>query len=142
MGRLGVDRGEQPRGSRSGPPRLSPPYRHARFDVRDDSFGVTAERGAARFAARYAGEGRAAPADAGTLEHFLVERYCLYSGGGTLRAEIHHKPWLLRHAAADVRQEGVAPVTLDGEPLCHFAARQDVVVWRPEATPHARAVHA
>jgi hypothetical protein len=26
----------------------------------------------------------------------------------------------------------MAPVALEGPPLCHYAERQDVVIWRPE----------
>ena len=40
---------------------------------------------------------------AGTLEHFLTERYCLYTVDGRgrlIRAEIHHRPWPLQVAEA------------------------------------------
>ena len=33
---------------------------------------------------------------------------------------------------AEMEQHGIAPVPLEGEPVCHFAKRQDVVVWKPE----------
>jgi uncharacterized protein len=107
------------------------PYRQARFGVTADRLAV---RGAGRFDARYRGCGSPAPADPGTLEYFLVERYCLYGGDGRLRAEIHHPPWPLEEAEAEVEQEGIAPVAVEGEPLCHYAERQDVVVWRPESS--------
>jgi hypothetical protein len=77
----------------------------------------------------------AAPFEAapGTLEHFLTERYCLYTvaEGGIWRAEIHHPPWQLRHAEAEFRVNAIAPagLLLPGEPLLHFAERQDVVIW-------------
>jgi hypothetical protein len=29
--------------------------------------------------------------------------------------------------------EGVSPVELEGDPICHYAHRQDVLVWRPES---------
>jgi uncharacterized protein len=41
------------------------------------------------------------PQPAGTLEHFLVERYCLFSrtvGGALLRVDVAHRPWPLREA--------------------------------------------
>jgi hypothetical protein len=38
----------------------------------------------------------------------------------------------LQQAEADVEHRGVAPVELEGEPICHYARRQDVVVWTPE----------
>ena len=67
------------------------------------------------------------------LDFFLTERYCLYGEDGKVRAEIHHAPWALQHAEATVEQRGIAPVPLAGEPLCHYAERQDVVIWPPEA---------
>jgi hypothetical protein len=77
--------------------------------------------------------GALASAEPGTLEYFLVERYCLYAGDGELRADIHHAPWSLQSAEPEVTHQGIAPVELDGEPICHFARRQDVVVWWPGA---------
>jgi uncharacterized protein YqjF (DUF2071 family) len=103
------------------------PYRHARIGITGDSF--IAETDGGSFRADYRPAGDPAPADAGTLEHFLVERYCLYAGGGEVRAHIHHRPWPLQRAAATVEHEGIAPVELQGEPICHYARRQDVVVW-------------
>jgi hypothetical protein len=64
-----------------------------------------------------------------------VERYCLYTlraDGEVLRGEIHHPPWHIQDAVADIRgntmgrQVGIA---LDGDPVLHFARRQDVVFW-------------
>jgi uncharacterized protein YqjF (DUF2071 family) len=86
---------------------------------------------AAWFGASYRGVGTSAPANPGTLEHFLVERYCLYGDDGRVRADIHHPPWPLQEADARVAQEGISPVPLEGEPMCHYAERQDVAVWRP-----------
>lgn len=108
------------------------PYRYARFDARGDSFRVDADGGGS-FRARYHPAGKPAPAAPGTLEYFLVERYCLYAGEGDLRADIHHPPWPLQPAEGDIEHRGIAPVALEGEPICHFAGRQDVVVWWPES---------
>src|SRR5688572_8640413 len=55
----------------------------------------------ARFAARYRPIGPPVRAGAGTLEHFLTERYCLYSAdaaGQVFRGEITHVPWPLQPA--------------------------------------------
>ena len=72
-----------------------------------------------------------------SLEFFLTERYCLYAADGTTlyRAEIHHPPWPLQRGEAAVELNTMAPAGVDlpdEEPLVHFAARQDVVVWAPE----------
>ena len=70
----------------------------------------------ARFAARYRPVGPVRYAAPGTLEHFLVERYCLYTrlpGGALSRVEIHHGPWPLQDAVAEVDRvvicHGVGP---------------------------------
>jgi uncharacterized protein YqjF (DUF2071 family) len=74
-------------------------------------------------------------AEPGSLEHFLTERYCLYSideRGEPLRAEIHHPPWPLQPADAEIDVNTMAPPGIrlpDVPPLLHFAARQDVLIW-------------
>jgi uncharacterized protein YqjF (DUF2071 family) len=107
------------------------PYRNARIDSAGERFAARPEGGGS-FEATYRGTGTPAAAEPGTLEHFLAERYCLYAGEGEVRAEIHHAPWPLQPAEADVEQHGIAPLELEGEPLLHYARRQDVVIWSPE----------
>jgi uncharacterized protein len=75
----------------------------------------------------------------GTLEHFLTERYCLYTTDGRgqiIRAEIHHPPCPLQVAEAEFSGNSMADaagVQLPmSRPLLHFAYRQDVLVWRPQ----------
>jgi len=94
---------------------------------------------------RVAFEGSYAPtsstfeAVAGTLGHFLTERYCLYtqtSGGTLLRAEVHHRPWPLQDAEAEIAENTIATaqgVPIEGDPIFHFSRRQDVIVWPPHA---------
>jgi uncharacterized protein len=82
----------------------------------------------------YRPTGLAAPAATGTLEHFLAERYCLYTvdeAGALNRAEIHHPPWPLQGASAEVTANTVPPDGLEvsGEPHVMFSARQDVLIW-------------
>jgi len=95
----------------------------------------------------YEPNGRATAPARGTLEHWLTERYCLYARdtrGRILRAEIHHPPWPLQPATASFRANTMAPASVDlsaGEPLLHFARRQDVVIWpaHPVGFRHDRA---
>lgn len=84
---------------------------------------------------------RAAP---GTLEHWLTERYCLYAAdphGQIWRGDIHHAPWPLQPAVADVLDNTMTVqigLTLpDIPPLLHFAAHLDVIAWLPERTAPA-----
>jgi uncharacterized protein YqjF (DUF2071 family) len=73
-----------------------------------------------------------------TLEHFLTERYCLYTvhHGKVLRAYIHHLPWPLQDAEANIDLNTMAsaagihlPAT---PPLLHFSRDLEVLVWWPE----------
>jgi uncharacterized protein len=53
----------------------------------------------AAFGASYHPSGEPFQAPPGTLEHWLTERYCLYTldeTGRPLRGEIHHPPWTCR----------------------------------------------
>ena len=89
------------------------------------------------FRARYGPTGAVYAAASGTLEHWLTERYCLYaqSPRGLLRGEIHHVPWPLQPAWAEIETNTIAAasgITLpDTEPLLHFARRIDVPCWSP-----------
>lgn len=118
------------------------PYFDAEMAIRraeGGRIGYTSERRDedARFGATYVPTGPADHAEPGSLEHFLVERYCLYArkGGRLLRGEIHHAPWPLQPAEAVVHANTVGlPVGLDLEgppPLVHYAERLDVVAWLP-----------
>jgi uncharacterized protein YqjF (DUF2071 family) len=95
---------------------------------------------------RYRPTGAVFTAAPGTLEHWLTERYCLYTAGGggqPHRTEIHHGPWPLQAARAEVARNtmpGPFGLRLDGEPHALFAARQDVVIWsrEPVTQPSSR----
>ena len=85
------------------------------------------------FSAVYEAAGPVFEAAAGSLEHFLTERYCLYAQHESrlYRAEIHHRPWALQEADARVEQNTMPPsrLKLGSETLLHYSARQDVVIW-------------
>jgi uncharacterized protein YqjF (DUF2071 family) len=124
------------------------PYFHARMGVRGRGDRVefeserTQEDGPpAGLAISYQAAGPAAEPAPGSLEYFLTERYCLYTldeRQRVLRGDIHHPPWRIRPATAQLdhntmgRQIGL---DLAGDPLVHLAERQDVVFWthRPAA---------
>ena len=85
------------------------------------------------FSASYEPAGPAVPPFIGSLEAFLTERYCLYAEheGRLLRADIHHRPWPLQPADAKVDLNTMPPASLrlEGDPLLHYSARQDVLLW-------------
>ena len=91
--------------------------------------------------ARYRAIGEMFHAQPGSIEHFLAERYCLYTADGKgriIRCEIHHPPWLLQLAEATIEENttaaaaGIAIAEKKPE-LLHFSRRQEVVVWAPQA---------
>ena len=121
------------------------PYFRARMaclevDGRIEYRSRRTHRGAldAVFEARYRGTGAAFEPQRGSLEHFLTERYCLYSAnasGRTYRGEIHHPPWALQKAEVQLKENtmasGAGLTQPDGLPLLHFARRQTMVAWAP-----------
>ncbi len=93
----------------------------------------------ARFAASYRPMGGLFNSRPGTLEHFLTERYCLYSAdarGRVWRGDIHHWPWPLQRAEAGIEElEMTAQIGVklpDTKPLLHYARCLDVVAWPPK----------
>jgi uncharacterized protein YqjF (DUF2071 family) len=121
------------------------PYLDARIETRRDHDRVsyTSVRthlggGVAELAVRYWPTGPASRSMPGTLEYFLIERYCLYvesRRGAVLRVEVDHVPWPVQPAAAEVdRCTMTQPfgVAVGSEPpLAHFVERLDVVAWLP-----------
>jgi uncharacterized protein YqjF (DUF2071 family) len=110
------------------------PYSHAQMSCRRDGDHVHYEsaRAGAAFSGNYRGRGELFQAEPGSLDAFLVERYCLYTedGGRLYRAEIHHPPWGLQRGEARTDLNTMAPLPVADE-AAHvlFSPRQDVVVW-------------
>jgi uncharacterized protein YqjF (DUF2071 family) len=121
------------------------PYFHARMDldargtlttyssVRDQPDGPPAA-----FEAEYEPTGPVYHAAPGSLDHFLTERYCLYTldeDQRVHRGEIHHPPWPLQPAAARIARNTMASpygIELPSEPIhpiVQYAHRQDVLFW-------------
>jgi len=95
-----------------------------------------------RFAARYRGLGpthRLVQTRPGTIEYFLTERYCLFTRdalGRVLRADIHHVPWPLEEAEAEITQNDLpAQFGLqlpNTPPLLHYSRRLAAYIWPAE----------
>jgi uncharacterized protein YqjF (DUF2071 family) len=117
------------------------PYFHARMSLRQsgDQISYQSERihrGAppARFVSQYRPTGATYRSQPGTQDHWLTERYCLYAEdrhGNLYRADIHHEPWPLQPASAEIQVNtmvhGIDLPTV--KPLLHYADRLDVQVW-------------
>ena len=91
----------------------------------------------AAFSAKYRGVGAAATALPGTLDHFLAERYSLYTSDGkrVWRGDIVHPPWSLHRADATIELNSMIEAAgiraAEHAPVLHFAALQDVRFWWP-----------
>jgi uncharacterized protein YqjF (DUF2071 family) len=109
------------------------PYTRAQMRYERDEFvHHESARAGAAFSGSYRGVGELFYAGPGSLEAFLVERYCLYTedGGRVYRAETHHPPWHLQEGEAHLDLNTMAPLPLpEVEPHVLFAPRQDAVIW-------------
>ncbi len=85
----------------------------------------------------YRASGEPFQSQPGTLEHFLTERYCLYtiSGAGEiLRAHVHHAQWPLQIAEAEFKTNTMlAPLGLEAisKPVLYFSKKLLTVEWAP-----------
>lgn len=73
--------------------------------------------------------------EGGSIEHWLTERYCLYTThhDQVYRGEIHHQPWPLQDAEAEFGTNTIAAavgISLPcAAPMLHFARRLEVLIW-------------
>lgn len=105
-------------------------------EIRYTSQRVHRGAASAEFAATYRPVGPVYQARSGMLDHWLTERYCLYTvgRGGTLyRGAIHHPQWPLQPAEAAFSVNTMAAshgIALpDSPPLLHYAHYQRVRIW-------------
>lgn len=119
------------------------PYHHARIacDAVKDGLHCSSRRatGASVFEASYRPTSAPYESQRRTLEHWLTERYCLYAqapDGSIWRNEVHHVPWPLQRAEAEITENSYFAahgLQIAGQPpLLHFARRIDVIVWKAD----------
>lgn len=119
------------------------PYMDASMSIRrDDQASITytshrthRDEPPADFDATYRAIDEPFLARAGTLEHWLTARYCLYSSdrkGNVYRGEIDHPPWRLSHADCDIRRcemTALLGISLAGPPHLLYAHPINVKAW-------------
>jgi uncharacterized protein YqjF (DUF2071 family) len=122
------------------------PYYSATMSVRTegdwiqyDSRRTSSGSPEATLVMHYRPVGRIQHAEPGSLEYFLTERYCLFtmdSSGHASTVDIHHPPWPLQSAEADIQVNTMAEAAgfrlPSIAPLLHFSRRQDIVAWSLE----------
>jgi uncharacterized protein YqjF (DUF2071 family) len=83
----------------------------------------------------YRPAGTPSPAQTGTLEHFLVERYILYAARNKhlYQGRVHHKPYPLQQAEVLSLEEDLIDALRifrpDAAPLAHYASEVSVDVY-------------
>jgi len=97
-------------------------------------------RKSVRVEASYSPLEQLAPSVPGSLEHFLTERYCLFTAfrGRVLVGDIHHRMWPLHSAEAEFRVNELPAahgIVLPSQPpVLHFSLALEVWIWplRPD----------
>ena len=113
------------------------PYHFAdmRAEKQGDAIIYSSRRGSAEFKADYKPVGRVELAARGTLNHWLTERYCLYTvhKANVFRGDIHHVPWPLQEAEAEIEVNTIAEaagITLPAAPpALSFSRELKVLIW-------------
>ena len=119
------------------------PYFNARLTLRYDgdtihydSQRTHRDAPAARLKARYRATTDVYLAQAGSLEQWLTERYCLYTTdqqGDLLRGEIHHVQWPLQRGEVEIEENTMVDhlgFTLSKTPTwCHIVRTIKMVAW-------------
>jgi hypothetical protein len=125
------------------------PYYWSRMQIHargNSEFSYQSERNfarkPARFRANYRGLGPSdelAQSRPGTIEHFLTERYCLYTvdrSGHLMRGNIHHQLWPLEIAEAEFILNDLPAAhgikLPDTKPLLYYSRELAVYIWSLE----------
>lgn len=94
----------------------------------------------AQLAVRYRPNSDPYRSESGSLEHFLTERYCLYTtcGDEVIRGHVHHEPWNLQTVDSEIHINTMLQplginATSEQEPIVHYSKEMLTVEWAPEA---------
>ncbi|HEX8686999.1 MAG TPA: DUF2071 domain-containing protein [Pyrinomonadaceae bacterium] len=118
------------------------PYHSARMTLRQEgaridyaSARVPGGTAAAEFRADWTVRGPLPRSEPDSLEHFLTERYCLYTAYGEqlYRCRVFHEPWPLRAAEVggyeSTMLEAAGIPAPASAPLLHYAEELKVDIW-------------
>jgi uncharacterized protein len=115
------------------------PYFHAAMTSHESNGSVhyysRRHGSAAEFRGHYAAAAEVRLRDKGTIEHWLTDRYCLFTTfqNQIFRGEIHHQPWPLQDAEAEIETNTMAAAVgiclPETTTLLHFARKLEVLIW-------------
>ena len=115
------------------------PYFFSAMTSQDSSgsihYSSRRHRPEAEFRGRYRPSAPVRLAEKRSIEHWLTERYCLYTThrGQVYRGDIHHAPWPLQSAEAEFEANTIAAangISLPGaNPHLLFARELKVLIW-------------
>jgi uncharacterized protein YqjF (DUF2071 family) len=115
------------------------PYFHATMSCRERNgeiiYSSVRRNGRAILRSQYHPVNPVQAAEPNTLKHWLTERYCLYTvrDHRVYRAEIHHQPWPLQDAEAEIAINSMAEAAgihlPEIAPQLYFAKKLEVIVW-------------
>jgi uncharacterized protein len=117
------------------------PYKHADIEFKKENdkrfFHSRRKEGEdqSEFSLTYSPTSEIFEAKPGTLEHFLTERYCLYTQTqkGLFRGNVHHIPWPLQKSKAEVFSNTILPFQLgETKPHILYSKGVDVILWNLE----------
>ncbi len=117
------------------------PYFKARMSHRENGgrieFRSQRVGASVHFQGSYRPVGPQRVAQQGSFEHWVAERYCLYSchKGCTISLDVHHRPWPLQDAEVRIDDSNLLDSLdlplLDGTAVCHYSKGVEVISYSP-----------
>ncbi|MDP4084081.1 MAG: DUF2071 domain-containing protein [Bacillota bacterium] len=116
---------------------FSLPYKHAtmKMKIENQSIAFTSKRifsNNGRFDAEYKPVSEPIFTLSGTLDSWLLERYCLFTKWGKqlLQGDIHHKKWEVSKVKVAFTENTVGPFGRPSEPpLLHYSSIKKTFIW-------------
>jgi uncharacterized protein YqjF (DUF2071 family) len=114
---------------------LSLPYRNAKMSMEQQNkvivFKSNRVFGRAGFSALYEPVSTSLPTIRGSLDYWLLERYCLFTKWGNFifRGDIRHESWEVSEAKVRLAENTVTPLDLTNQPsLFHYSLKKEAFI--------------
>ncbi|NRD76524.1 DUF2071 domain-containing protein [Bacillus sp. BRMEA1] len=112
------------------------PFRQAKMDIHHEErlvfFNSRRWFGQGTFAVEYEPYSLQSPVTMGSLDDWLLERYCLFTkmGNWVLRGDIRHEKWKVSGARVRIKENSASPLHLKNEPiLAHYCNRKKAYIF-------------